>query len=49
MDTEDVLIYVFLCVPILICIKDFPDFFIPLCLGLMAAYLLGKDHKEGKI
>jgi len=42
METEDVLVYTFLFMPILVCIKDFPDFFIPLCLGLMAAYLIGK-------
>jgi len=45
MNTENMLLYVFLFMPILVCIKDFPDFFIPLCLGLIAAYLLGKGGK----
>lgn len=48
MDTDNVLIYTFLFMPILICIKDFPDFFLILCLGLAAAYLLGKGNKGGK-
>jgi len=46
MDTEDVLAYTFLCVPILVAIKDYPDFLIPLGLGLLAAYFIGT--KRGK-
>jgi len=46
MDTEDVLTYTFLCVPILVAIKEFPEFLFPLALGLIAAYLIGT--KRGK-
>ena len=46
MDTEDVLIYVFLCVPILVALKYYPEFLIPLGLGLLAAYLIGEKRAK---